>query len=124
MSSQKYTGNPPPPAYGSHPGNVSSPQPAHVQGGAAGDYYNSSPYQQGGYPSQAYPQQEQQGGYYQNQGMQYNQGGYPQGGYPPQQGPYGGYNQGYQQQRGGGGFLEAMCASMALCCCLEACCLF
>jgi hypothetical protein len=129
MSNQKYTSSGgPPPAYGTPPGNVSSPQPAHVSPGAAGDYYNSSPYQQqgGAYPQQEYPRQgyPPQGGYYQNQGMQYGQG-YPQGGYPPQQGPYGGgYNQGYQQQRGGNGFLEAMCASMALCCCLEACCLF
>lgn len=120
---QKYDA-PPPPAYGSRPDGVATPQQAHVP--ASQGYYNSSPYQQN---ANAYPPQQggyppQQGGYYQNQGMnpqpQYGYGGgypnqgYPQGGYPPQQ---------QQQQRGGGGCMEAMIGSLALCCCLEACCL-
>lgn len=117
--SQKY-GAAPPPAYGSRPDGVASPQPAHMGGGA--DYYNSSPYQQNAYPQQGYPPQN--GGYYPNQGMnpqpQYNQG---YGGYPPQGYPQGGYQQQPQRGSSGGGFMTGLMGSLAVCCCLEACCL-
>jgi hypothetical protein len=148
MANKFNTATPPPPAYGNRPDVVASPQPAHVPGS---DQYN--PYQGGdqqgignAYPPQSYGGQNdypppQDRGYYQNQGMypqqQYQQGPYGQGPYAPgpygyqqggyQQGGYqqGGYQQGgYQNQSRGGGFAEGLLASLALCCCLEACCLF
>jgi hypothetical protein len=77
-----------------------SPQPVYGPGG--GGYY-----QQG--PPMAYPQQ----------------GGYPGGGYPPQQGGYyAPQGQYMDHQRGNAGFMEALLASLACCCCLDACLLF
>jgi hypothetical protein len=79
----------------------------------------------------------QQGGYYQQPqpgyGPGYGQQGYGPGGYGPQGGYHnGGYAPGYGPQgqylgdrRGGNvGFMEAMLASLACCCCLDACLLF
>jgi len=121
------------------------PQAAHLAGpqnGSASDYYGASPYPQPSpspYP-QGHPGGPQgpygspqgsygpQGGYYQ-QGppMAYpQQGGYPGGQYPPQPGGYYAPQGGYLDRGRGGnaGFTEALLASLACCCCLDACLLF
>lgn len=140
------TSTSPPPNDGHSP---YPPQAAHIppsQNGSSSEYYGASPYQQHaspypptqGYPQQGYPPQGgygppqgaygAPGGYYQ-QGppMAYpQQGRYPGGEYPPQQGGYYGPQGGYMDQRRGGnaGFMEALLASLACCCCLDACLLF
>ncbi|KAK3936385.1 hypothetical protein QBC46DRAFT_31415 [Diplogelasinospora grovesii] len=82
--------------------------------------YHGNPYSQGppGGPYGAPP-----GGYYQP-GPQMGYGpqpGYGPGGYPPQGGyypPQGGYYH-QEQDRRGPGFMEALLASLACCCCLD-----
>ena len=120
------------------------PQAAHAQNGSSSDYYGASPYprhaspypepspspyyQQGqGYPGGPQGTYGQQRGYYQ-QGppMAYpQQGGYPQQ-YPSSQGGYYAPQGGYADRGRGGnaGFMEALLASLACCCCLDACLLF
>ncbi|KAE9364095.1 hypothetical protein N431DRAFT_432185 [Stipitochalara longipes BDJ] len=151
--SQKYNapGGAPPAYDGSSQGasQISSPAPAHTPYPAPqSELYNASPYEQ---PTQPYPNQYQDphpptangyygppqmqqggGGYYQQPPMGYGPGYGPQSGYGPQGGYYnGGYAPGYGPQgqymdnrRGGSGFMEAMLASLACCCCLDACLLF
>lgn len=66
--------------------------------------------------------QQQQGYYGQGQGGYGPQGGYYNGGYAPGYGPQGQY---LDDRRGGSpGFAEALLASLACCCCLDACLLF
>ncbi|KAH8656130.1 hypothetical protein BGZ60DRAFT_567964 [Tricladium varicosporioides] len=132
--------SPPPPAYGSAPGQFQNipPQPT----GASTDYYGASPAPQFAHPQHpqnAYyppgpndPSQQ----YYGQPPMGYNQQGQnpygPQGYYAgPQQGYYGpNGQQGYYGQpqgqyidqrgnRGGPGFMEACLGALACCCCLE-----
>jgi len=143
--SQKYSGAPP--AYGSEAGsgsqsNMQSPAPAHVQPQSELNYYSASPQPGNGYPPPAqYPQANgyyapgPQMGYAQQDPYGYGPGpqqGYGPGGYGPQGGYYGapgmyGRPQGayMNDPRGGNvGFAEALCASLACCCCLDACLLF
>lgn len=139
-----------PPTYGD-PSQVGSPAAAHVAPGQ--DYYGSSqynqpmqPYYQGNGTPQLQPQIPEGGfgpygggppqgnGYYAPPGpMGYQQQPPYGGGYGPGYGPGyggGGYydNRGYGGGYGGGGgssgFMEAMLASLACCCCLDVCCLF
>jgi hypothetical protein len=138
--SQKYdapAGAPPSYYGGSNAGNsgMQSPPPAHIQPQSESNYSSASPPVGNGYPPPAqYPQMN---GYYapgpqmgyQQQQVPY---GYPPQGYGPQGGYYGapgmyGHPQGqYMDDRRGGnvGFAEALCASLACCCCLDACLLF
>jgi len=143
--SQKYEApEGPPPGYGSGAAyRINSPAPAHTQSPApSSDYYGASPYQGNAYPqpNNGYPPQLNgyyapgpQMGYSQQPQMGYGpeygqrgygppQGGYYNGGYAPGYGPQGQY---LDDRRGGStGFMEAMIASLACCCCLDACLLF
>jgi hypothetical protein len=59
------------------------------------------------------------------QGNMYGPGPYPPGGgYPAGYGYYGRPQGGYVDDRRNIGFMEAMLASLACCCCLDACLLF